>query len=171
MANRCISNRFKVSVFTTGSSNGSSKFIFVRPAGSSFDECSKILSYCGIPGIKYDDILVFNREVLDLLPTDLTVFYLGNSVTALNTARQLRHDNWVLQDTFVIPIDDFGIDAMNLLEGCYKESEVFVEEEEVTLTHYKLSTKPINTKSVVEDSIVKKSLVSRLLNRVSGNIH
>lgn len=165
MVKRCISNRFKVSVFTTGSSNGSSKFIFVRTAESSFAECSKLLSYCGIQNIGCDDILVFNSGVLELLPTDLTVFYLCNSVTASNAALQLSEDSRVLQNTFVIPVDDFDIYAMNLLEGYYKESEVFVEEEEVTLTHYKLATKPINTKSVVEDSIVKKSLVSRLLNR------
>lgn len=171
MGKHFISDRFKVSIFTTGFSNGNSKFIFVRDASKNFSECSKILSYCGMQNIKHDDILVFNSKVLEILPTDLTVLYLGNSVSALDAARQLKEDSRILQNTFVIPVDDFDIDAMNLLDGYYKESEVFVEEEEITLTRYKLSTKQINTKSVIEDSIIKKSLVSRLLSRLSSNIH
>lgn len=166
-----ISNRFKVSIFTTRESDGSSKFIFMRLASKPFDECTEILSYCGIQNIKYDDVLVYNKGVLDLLPADLTVFYLGDSVSALYSARLFREDDGALRNTFVIPVDDFDINAMNVLEGCYKESEVFVEEEEVTLTRYKLIPKPITTKSVVEDSIEKKSLVSRLLRRISGNMY
>ena len=165
MVRHCITNRIKVSIFNTGFGSVGSKFIFVRPVWTSFEECSEILRYSGVPRLKYDDILVFNSKVLDQLPLDLTVLYLGKAALARSTARQLKHDNFVLQDTFIIPIDDFGVDAMNLLEGCYKESEVFVEEEEVTLTKYKLASKPIDPEPVVEDSIVKESLVSRLLNR------
>lgn len=165
MVRHCITDRIKVSIFNTGFGSVGSKFIFVRPGYISFEECSEILRYSGVPRLRYDDILVLNCGVLDQLPLDLTVLYLGKAASARNTARMLRQDNLVLQDTFVIPIDDFGVDAMNLLEGCYKESEVFVEEDEVTVTRYKLDTKPIEPKPVVEDSIVKESLVSRLLNR------